>query len=508
VELPEAGRVVIGRVRLNDVVLPHPLVSKRHAEIEAGPNGITVRDLGSKNGTWVNWKRITEPQSLGPNDSLVIGRYGLRIVAVPSGGGTSVVLTEDVALAQRICAAIDSGTAGSADEYRHLALQKAMGEVLLTSRDEVKLCDGVLALIFRVFPAERAAVVLRNPDGSVDVPNARARTRDGAELDLSRTILLKSVEEGISVLTADAGTDRRFSSGDSVILQGIRSAMCAPLRGREEVFGAVYADTQTASGAFKKGDLEILTALGIQGGVALESLRLTARSMEQERLAAVGGVVAGLSHDIANILASLKMGIEVVDRAVGKVEEKNLREAWSIVRQGSDTITSLVRDMVSLSKDRKLAKEPADLNALVLKISGRFTGLPDVELRTEMGPGVDQVPVDETAVERILTNLLANARDALGEEGGTIVLRTFADAEAGVAVLSVIDDGPGIPLEDLDRIFDVLFSTKGSKGTGFGLAVCRKLAEEHGGSIRAESAPGEGAAFHVTLPLVDDSSEG
>jgi signal transduction histidine kinase len=97
-------------------------------------------------------------------------------------------------------------------------------------------------------------------------------------------------------------------------------------------------------------------------------------------------------------------------------------------------------------------------------------------------------------------NLIANALDALGKKGGTITVESRLDAKAREAVIAVTDDGPGIPRENLQKIFEVFYSTKGSQGTGLGLAITRKIIAEHGGTITAASEPGSGAAFTIRLP--------
>jgi signal transduction histidine kinase len=109
------------------------------------------------------------------------------------------------------------------------------------------------------------------------------------------------------------------------------------------------------------------------------------------------------------------------------------------------------------------------------------------------------VELDVTGIDRVLSNLIGNALDAVGAEGGRVVVRTFAPDPEHVGIL-VTDNGPGIDPEHRERIFDLLFSTKGSKGTGFGLAISLKIVNEHGGTIVMSSEPGEGAECQVTLP--------
>ena len=107
-------------------------------------------------------------------------------------------------------------------------------------------------------------------------------------------------------------------------------------------------------------------------------------------------------------------------------------------------------------------------------------------------------------IRQVLINLISNAGEAI-EEGGRVVVKAgpFPDGEG--LILTVADDGPGIPEEDQKRIFEPFFTTKFS-GTGLGLAISRRLVEQHGGRLQVESAPGEGTTFFIILPALDDEA--
>jgi two-component system NtrC family sensor kinase len=118
------------------------------------------------------------------------------------------------------------------------------------------------------------------------------------------------------------------------------------------------------------------------------------------------------------------------------------------------------------------------------------------------------LPADANQIEQVVVNLLINAADAIGEDGGTIRIGTRAVAEPapGFAEIFVADNGRGIPAEHLDRLFEPFFTTKGPRGTGLGLAVTWGIVEAHGGTIEVESEPGRGTGFTVRLPYAADSS--
>ena len=114
------------------------------------------------------------------------------------------------------------------------------------------------------------------------------------------------------------------------------------------------------------------------------------------------------------------------------------------------------------------------------------------------------IQADPQGVHRCLLNLLANAIDAIEEDRGEVRLATHVAGES--ILISVEDNGVGVPLEARQQIFEVFYSTKGNRGTGLGLAVTKKIVEEHGGRIAVDSAPGQGSRFTIQLPLPDKTS--
>lgn len=513
VPLPDSGVLKIGRGGGNDLVLGGGLVSSRHAEIQIRDGAVSLRDVGSRNGTWVNGCRVEEEVRLSPGDRLVIGGSALTLAA-EDPPTAPVTLLEDREDSQQVFASIDTSASVLPDERtrreafralakaeRNLAVLHEMGGLLLEAKDEADVCGRILDLVFDVTPADRACVILTGPDGSLETKAARTREKDEDGLTVSRTILGKTLRDGLSLLTSDAISDERFRGGHSVIIQGIRAAMCVPVRGKRAVLGAVYVDTRIKTAVFTPDDLEVLTTLGIQGGISIEHLRLLKENMRAERLAAVGAVVAGLGHDIRNILSALSGGAYMMDHVVKEIEHRDLRDAWEIVRESTDTITELVNDMVSYSKERKPNRGPTDPNRVARTVANRFSARAEAARATIVLETDDSLPKmnwEAPAVDRVLSNLVSNALDALDDEGGRISIRVRGEAEHVVFV--VADNGCGIPPENRERIFDLLFSTKGSKGTGFGLAITKKIVGEHGGTVEVDSEPGLGTAFTIRLP--------
>ena len=171
-----------------------------------------------------------------------------------------------------------------------------------------------------------------------------------------------------------------------------------------------------------------------------------------------------------------------------------------------DMILGAVRDLKELigefsrfSRLPPMRPERVDPNALVLEALSPYTQAPleRLKVRVELAPDAPHVEVDADQVKRVLLNVINNALEAMAETGGELRLRT-AREDGGVAI-RVDDDGPGV--DDVERIFEPHYTTK-VKGTGLGLAIARQIVEEHGGTIRAESAPGQGTSVRIYLPGV------
>ena len=291
-------------------------------------------------------------------------------------------------------------------------------------------------------------------------------------------------------------------------MQQIRSAMCVPIRGRTEVFGAIYVDSKIARGAFIDDDLELLTTMAVQAGIALENSRLAQDAARAERMAAIGLVVSGLAHDIKNYMMALKGGDFILDAIIKGIPSPEAQQSWNTLKSTHKSISDLVMDMLSYSKARDPEWANMDINgavaeaATVLKERAAQKG---IEIVQEMDYAIGPFYYDPKNISRCIMNMIGNAIDATPEGGGrTITLRTRSDpdpAPDGTAVVEIADQGTGIPPEARDKVFDLMFSTKGSKGTGLGLALTRKIVEEHSGTVTFRTEMGKGTTFVLRLPL-------
>lgn len=308
--------VVIGRDSSCDIQFFDKGLSRNHSRIETEGNRFVISDLESTNGTFVNGKMIIR-KPLDSRDIIRMGKIELQFI--PEDGPVSTVSSSNVKLvddpgqgsehtiARRMD--IDSVTfektlAGSSVGLKVAIPQtdsallgnykKALSTIHEVStsmsqiHDKQALYDRLIEVIMGVIKAERGFIVLRDPAGGDFAPVA-SHTGTGQRADefltISRSIVRKTIEEGLSILSSDAMADDRFSTEMSIIMHAIRSVMCVPLESQgRRILGAIYVDSRGTANHFFENDLELLSILGLQAGSAVERIELTEHFVAKQKI--------------------------------------------------------------------------------------------------------------------------------------------------------------------------------------------------------------------------------
>jgi len=332
-----------------------------------------------------------------------------------------------------------------------------------------------------------------------------------AERTPAGTIVRRVVRSGESLLTEDVTNAEGISTSVSMFNLGIKSAMCVPLRHEDTIIGALNVDS-AGMGVFTRDDLHLMTILGNIVGTAIVNSRLHEDKLRAERLAAIGQSMAGLAHDIKNIMSGIKGGSYMVDQGVEGDDRTMLTLGWDLVKSSQDRINQLVLNMLDWSKERKPKYETVNL----LETLGNVRDLAaargredSVEVTLDVSDGEKEIEAEGISVHRCVLNLTSNALDALPDDRpGKIEIRVRPDEKEGYVAIDVRDNGTGIPEEILPTLFNAFSSSKGSRGTGLGLAVSRKIAREHGGDITIVTASDKGTTFSIHLPKKKPGNEG
>jgi signal transduction histidine kinase len=263
--------------------------------------------------------------------------------------------------------------------------------------------------------------------------------------------------------------------------------------------------TQSSANRFTEEHLKLMIAIGHQAALAIEDTSYYSAMVQAERLAAIGQTIAILSHDIKNILQGIEGGSYLIEEGLGSQQWEVIEDGWRIVAKNQEKISHLAMDMLSFSKERKPNLEAADLNQIVadieevLQTRAQEAG---VRLQVIAEQGIPQLLLDVQAIHRACLNVVGNAIDACSEQdGGDVTVTTEIDTVERQARVIVKDNGPGIPEAELQAVFSLFRSAKGSQGTGLGLPVSQKLLREHGGDVLVESELGKGSCFVLQWPL-------
>ena len=255
------------------------------------------------------------------------------------------------------------------------------------------------------------------------------------------------------------------------------------------------------------GDDEIsMLATSING--MLDAIRRY-RSLlkENERMAAIGETAAMVGHDLRNPLQVIVGSIDLIKKRLNKrgdsSDEREIEKWVDKIDAQTDYMNKIVSDLQDYSRNIKLKREKADLEALMGDVVSSVDIHGDVDVSIVLDEGLPDISVDETLMKRLFTNLILNAVQAM-PDGGSLSIR--GSLQGDDVVISVEDTGVGIREENLDEIFKPLFTSK-AKGTGFGLPVCKRIVDAHGGTISVESEEGVGSTFTVKLPVTHLSRE-
>ncbi len=397
------------------------------------------------------------------------------------------------------------------------------------------------------------ALVHAAVDGAI--PNGRTQLVVGT--DGLPPALRDALAEG-RVLTAfdppEAHRDAERHEAVRAALTALGAEIAVPLQRRGELMGVLLAGPKRSGLFYTAGDAEFLRALAHQAAIALENAasyealvalnasleervrdrtaqleaanRELASAYEElkgaqvqlvqaEKMASLGRLVAGVAHEINNPVSFISTSIPPLRRRIERAAAapppeaarllEEVRELVDIMARGAERTAAIVRDLRTFSRLGEAQRKAVDLEEGIdvslrlleprwrdrLTVHRDFAGVPPVEC-------------DPGQVNQVFMNLLANACDAT-PAGGNLWVETRADGDH--AVVTVRDDGPGIPPEVIGRIFDPFFTTKDvGAGTGLGLAIAHGIVSAHGGRIEVESTPGAGATFRVYLPLAEAAS--
>lgn len=677
--LSEKGQTIVGRGEKCEIQLHDPSISRRHFCITKQDGKYFLQDMGSSNGTLVNGKK-TLWQELNEGDFIACGSSQLQfthipeetedtrdlphkpnfaaeatlpnipVMAIPSVPPLPSYSIEEIPVTMAFSPmqqpSIDDSPADiliqkSRSEAPFSAhkdverISKALStlykisELLHSQLELKKLLESLLETVLSITNAERGCLLLkRSKSASLEI--AAYLTKDKSKismLSISRTIVNLAIDKGLATISSDAMADQRFSKNDkaSVILHHIRSVMCVPLEGKERTLGAIYLDSLKTACAFDNEDLDLLTAIGRQAGLAVErtllqetiarseqkyrtifqkspfsiavvnptgrimdinpvgiqdmslsgkqdireasildlfpeakdfflqllesgksfdvkelhahdkqaascivnlkgiplfdevgqvegavvisediteAKKLQSHLIQQDKMATVGLLAAGVAHEFNNIVAGM-MGFAQLMQ-MGKKSPERLAE---VIVEQCRRARELIERLLNFSRRKDVPKAPIQLCDLVdevLQLVDREVMKNNIKLVKNYTP-IPPIIAHAGELQQVFLNLIINAVQAMSKVSKEGTLTISINHDGHVVRLRFQDTGHGIPAHLLPRMFEPFMTTK-EKGNGLGLAVSYNIIKSsYDGEILIESEENKGTTFTIELPLPEDA---
>jgi len=389
-------------------------------------------------------------------------------------------------------------------ETRVDALQ-ALALSLSRERDLEALLERVLDQALELLGEERGYALLLDHAGRPDLFTSRQLGRDRIEIDLhgpSSSVTRRVIATRTPLSVLDVLDDDSFAQAESIVAAGLRSIFCAPIQRADQLLGVLYVDSKTAASDAGERKLQLLSACADAASVAVENARLIDALQRKNQQIAV------MAHELRTPLTAI---VGFAQSLTGSSVEASpeVQELAHIIRKQGERLGTMVADVLELARmqagGRQRAHQPLDPVAVL--VQARDTVVPlasqaEVLLVPDADDELPDIVGDADRLVQVLVNLLGNAIK-FSPPGGTIRLEARRRAGGGVS-FRVSDEGPGIPAERLESVFEPWqqagANAMRSKGVGLGLAIASEIVAEHNGTIRAENRGSGGARFTVELP--------
>jgi two-component system sensor histidine kinase KdpD len=371
------------------------------------------------------------------------------------------------------------------EETRRLYL---LSDLLIGDRPVDELLQHIVNTIHQAFHARWVAALL--PDGEELSVTA---TAGDSLTEAERRQLVPERGRPASLRPATAGGTVRLALATGERPVGVVALAGAPLDAH---------------------DWDLLRAYGNQAALALERSQLRDQAVRAELLEQVDrwrdALMSAVSHDLRTPLASVKAAVSTLRQSGPGLDAAARDELMSLIESQSDSLDRMVADLLDMTRIRagalRLRRESSAVVDMLDSALRVLTGaVPTDWVVADLAVNLPPVDVDRMLVERVLANLVENAIRH-SPEGGPV--EVAASRSNGLVELSVTDHGPGVPVGERERVFEMFNGTAGGGRAGLGLAIARSFVEAHGQTIRVEDAPGGGARFVMTLPVTTSAGPG
>ncbi len=294
--------------------------------------------------------------------------------------------------------------------------------------------------------------------------------------------------------------------------EGIRMMVDVPLTVSEQMIGLIRIYL-TEQREFSADELDFTITVAEQCACIIERVQLMENQQarfdhlatQMDKMSSLGRMAAGIAHEINNPLAGILLYSSNMSKKVS--QGGPLEEGLNIIIKETQRCKTIIQGLLEFARDRVPQKAPANINDILktaLGIVDNEFRLRHVNLELQLAEDMVKTLLDENQIEQVFINLLLNALHAV-EENGSVTVKSTVDSEQKTVRVETTDNGCGIAVNDIKKVFEPFYSTK-TKGTGLGLAVSYGIVKNHQGDIRVYSVPGKITRFTIDLPIRDENS--
>jgi signal transduction histidine kinase len=378
-------------------------------------------------------------------------------------------------------------------------------------------CDAMVRLLkmstCHVMLFDDRTQVLR---GAVTNSNVLPNFREYSHTLDSHGLTQRCARERKVLVVENAQAQAELLNPGFIATFGFRACVCLPLIAHDQLVGVVSLSDDNPVRAFDQEWLDFASATVTQLALTIANARhfaslkqsyeelekTRAEKVKQERLAALGELSAVVAHEVRNPLGVIFNAVGSLRRLIDPKGDAQL--LLDILSEESDRLNRMVGELLDFARPSSLSLEPADLGKVIeesLLAARSQQGSDKVRFVSEVDPNLPPLRMDRRMFRQALVNVAVNAVQAM-PKGGTVRVHATRErlGERTRVRVDVSDDGPGIPESHVARMFEPFFTTK-AQGTGLGLAVVKRIIEEHQGEVEFQSREGQGTTFTFRLPL-------
>lgn len=502
----------LGRASEADVHIKDKLISRKHCRLSFEDHKWYIEDLSSTNGTWIVGQKADRKVLLPFRTSARIGKTIFELV-VPGVSSKSSPLDRkriihQIALEQFN---IQGGNDDEdEEESRNIKGPNRLADIFAFQNmisfvlEPQELYNKIVESLGAILPMRSAYLLIFDLEAGEFITAAgwQAERGDIENDEIDKNIISYCKENYQAVLVNGGGENKS------------RSIMCVPMLTREQSNGMLYVSLDDSEVQYTYEDLWVLTVAGHTAGMTVQHRNMLEFNFRNERLVATGTSAAEISHYIKNILAAMDGSFNLLQMGIDSKDPDLSAEAFGILNRNHQRLGNVVLNLLNLASEQKMnfqindicktIKDVADLMGSNLKLDGIALDVDNDSINLPL-----YAEVDSNGIYRVLLNLVNNAEHAVlqkktkidQQDVGRITIRAGFDDLKENIFISVEDDGVGITPEQAKKMFDLFITSKGSAGSGLGLAVSKKIVEAHGGRIYAVGEKDKGCKVVFTIPV-------